>query len=86
MRDFGPVARIEEECRDTRRVSFLSNLGQDLRYTFRTLRRQPLLVLAATVSIAVAAGANTTIFSFASELLFATPSAKDADRAQCAQG
>ena len=80
LRDFGPVARIEEECRDTRRVNVLSNLSQDLRYTFRSLRRQPMLVLAATVSIAVAVGANTTIFSLASELLFATPSARDAGR------
>ena len=39
-----------------------------------------MLVLAATVSIAVAIGANTTIFSLASELLFATPSARDASR------
>lgn len=80
LRDFGPLARIEEECRDARRVNFLSNLLQDLRYTFRSLRRQPLLVLAATVSIAVAVGANTTIFSLASGLLFATPTAKDAGR------
>ncbi len=80
LRNFGPVARIEEECRDTRRVSFVSSLSQDLRYTARSLRHQPLLVFAATVSIAVAVGANTTIFSLASELLFATPSAKDADR------
>jgi len=80
LREFGPIARIEEECRDTRRVNVLSNLAQDLRYTLRSLRRQPLLVLAATVSIAVAVGANTTIFSLASELLFATPSAKDPDR------
>src|SRR5262245_66585671 len=80
LRDFGPIARIEEECRDTRRVNFINNLTQDLRYTFRSLRRQPLLVLAATVSIAVAVGANTPVFSLASELLFATPSAKQADR------
>jgi putative ABC transport system permease protein len=79
-RDFGPLTLIEEECRDRRRVNFLSNLFQDLRYTFRSLRRQPLLVLAATVSIAIAVGANTTIFSLASGLLFATPTAKDAGR------
>jgi len=80
LRDFGPVTLIEEECRDARRVNVLSNLSQDLRYTFRSLRRQPMLVFAATVSIAVAVGANTTIFSLASELLFATPSARDAGR------
>ncbi len=80
LREFGPIVRIEEECRDTRGVSFISNLAQDLRYTLRSLRRQPLLVLAATVSIAVAVGANTTIFSLASGLLFGMPSAKDASR------
>src|SRR3954468_311568 len=77
LREFGPMSRIEEECRDTRRVAFVNNLVQDLRYTLRTLRHQPLLVLAATLSIAVAVGANTTIFSLARELLFSTPSAKD---------
>src|SRR5687767_15935293 len=51
LRDFGPVARIEEDCRDMRRVSRLQNLGRDLRYTLRSLRRQPLFVAAATVSI-----------------------------------
>jgi hypothetical protein len=61
-------------------VAFVHNLLQDLGYTLRTLRHQPLLVLAATASIAVAVGANTTIFSLASELLFSTPTAKDPDR------
>ena len=38
LRDFGSLTRIEEECRDARRVNFISNLAQDLRYTFRSLR------------------------------------------------
>jgi predicted permease len=80
VRAFGPVAVIEEQCRDTRRVAVIQNLAQDLRYTLRTLRHQPMLVLAATLSIAVAVGANTTIFSLASELLFATPTASRPDR------
>jgi putative ABC transport system permease protein len=80
VRELGPVARIEEECRDTRRVAFLQNLGRDLRYTLRSLCRQPLLVAASTLSIAVAVGANTTIFNLASELLFSTPSARDPER------
>ena len=80
LRDFGPVTPIEEECRDARRVNVISNLAEDLRYTFRSLRRQPLLVLSATISIAIAIGANTTIFSLASELLCATPSASDPAR------
>lgn len=80
VREFGSLARIADECRDTRRVAFVQNLGRDLRYTLRSLRRQPLLVAAATISIAVAVGANTTIFNLASELLFSTPSARDPQR------
>ncbi len=79
LREFGPIARIEEECRDTRRVTFVHNIVQDLRYTLRSLAHQPILVVAATVSIAVAVGANATIFSLACQLLFSTPSAQDPD-------
>jgi len=80
MRAFGPMARIEEECRDTRRVTFVQNFAQDLRYTLRSLARQPLLVLAATISIAVAVGANSTIFSIATELLLSTPTTRRPDQ------
>jgi predicted permease len=75
LRAFGPVAVIEEQCRDTRRTAVVETWTQDLRYSLRSLVRQPMLLLAAVVSIAVAVGANTTIFSLASELLFAMPSA-----------
>jgi predicted permease len=72
-RSFGPVAAIEDACRDTRRVAFVQNLAQDLRYGLRSLLKQPLLILAATASIGVGVGANTLIFSLASELLLAVP-------------
>ena len=65
VRAFGPSALIEEQCRDTRRVAFFEHVAQDLRYTLRSLLRQPMLLAAAVVSIAVAVGANTTIFSLA---------------------
>jgi predicted permease len=75
LRAFGPVGLIEEQCRDTRRVAFVEHLAQDLRYTLRSLLRQPVLMAAAVLSIAVAVGANTAIVSLASELMFAMPSA-----------
>ena len=43
LREFGPVAVIEEQCRDTRRVALVEHVGQDLRYTLRSLLRQPML-------------------------------------------
>jgi putative ABC transport system permease protein len=75
-RSFGPVAAVEDACRDTRRVSFVQNLAQDLRYGLRSLLKQPLLILAATASIGVGVGANTLIFSLASELILAVPDAR----------
>jgi predicted permease len=80
LRAFGPVGLVEERCRDTRRVAVIENIGQDLRYTLRSLLHQPGLLGAAVLSIAVAVGANTAIFSLASELMFAMPSAARPDQ------
>lgn len=76
LRAFGPGARIEEECRDVRRVSFFRNLVQDLRCSRRSLARQPVLVAVATLSIALGVGANTTIFGLATGLLLSAPTAE----------
>ncbi len=80
MRAFGPAARIAEECRDTRRVSFLENLGRDLRYTLRTLAHQPLLLLAATLSIGAATAASGVIFTLVNELLLSPPTTHRPER------
>ena len=76
---FGGVQRVREESRDARGVSFLENLIRDLRYAFRGLRREPMLLVAATVSIAVGAGGNLAVFSLARELMFAPPDARRPD-------
>lgn len=80
IRAFGSIASIAEACRDMRRVSLIQNIAQDLRYTLRSLAQQPFLLVAATLSIAVAVGANTTIFNLANQLLLASPSAYQPER------
>jgi putative ABC transport system permease protein len=80
LRAFGPSTRVVEECRDTRRVSYVQNLIRDLRYTRRSLFEQPLLVFAASLSIAAAIAANAVIYSLANELLLSPPSARQANR------
>src|SRR6185437_7348439 len=80
LRAFGSTASIAEACRDMRRVSVIQNVVQDLRYALRSLVQQPFLLTAATLSIAVAVGANTTIFNLANQLLLASPSAFRPDR------
>lgn len=75
-RAFGPLDLVQEQCRDTRRVAFVEHLLRDLRYSLRSLRGQPMLIAASVLSIAVAIGANTTVFSVATSLMFAMPSAR----------
>jgi putative ABC transport system permease protein len=76
LRSFGSVVKTEEECRDTRRVSFFQNIGRDLRYSFRVLVRQPLFLCAAVLSIGAATAANASIFTLVNELLLSSPSAR----------
>jgi hypothetical protein len=43
---------------------------EDARFAIRLLRKSPLFTLTAALSLAIGIGANTTIFSVASALLF----------------
>jgi predicted permease len=72
----GGIEQRKEQCRDTRRVAVIEHAIRDVRLAARSLAKQPLLVLAAALSIAVSIGANTTIFSLASQLFLATPTAQ----------
>jgi predicted permease len=78
-RDFGAIALIEDQCRDTRRVAVVQSLLQDLRHGLRGLLAQPLLTIAAVASIGAGAGATAFVFGLASELLLARPTARDVD-------
>src|SRR5579872_3308817 len=41
LREFGPMEQIKETCRDTRRVSWIQNFVQDVRYGVRMLGQSP---------------------------------------------
>ncbi len=73
---FGGVEQVKEEVRDARGVSGLENLLRDLRYMLRGLRREPMLLLAATASIGLGAAGNIAVFSLARELLLVPPDAR----------
>jgi hypothetical protein len=69
--EFGNVAQIEEACRDVR-SRWLEDLTKDLRYTLRTLRRNPGFAAVAVLSLALGIGANAAIFTLINAVMLRT--------------
>src|ERR1700686_3056213 len=69
-RTMGSRLKGREAVRDAIVAVWLESLVQDVRYALRGLRRDPGFTIFAASSLALAIGANTTIFSVGKQLLF----------------
>jgi hypothetical protein len=65
---FGAVEKAKEECRDARRIAWLSNVTQDLRYAIRAFRHAPDFI-GLVFLLALGMGANLATFSVADAIL-----------------
>ena len=68
-REFGGIAQLHEHLRETRGLPFLENLGRDLVFSLRMIRKQPGFSLMVIAILAIGLGANTAIFSLVNGIL-----------------
>lgn len=79
-RAFGGLDQVREAHRDARSARWIEGLWRDARHGLRALRRTPAVAAGIVVILAVAIGANTTMFSAVRGILLSPLPYGDADR------
>ncbi|MEO8188837.1 MAG: ABC transporter permease [Acidobacteriota bacterium] len=70
LRAMGGLEQKKEEMRDMRRIHWLTDFVDDVRYAFRSLRRTPGLAVFVVITLALGIGMTTTPFSMLDALIF----------------
>jgi macrolide transport system ATP-binding/permease protein len=68
-RQFGNALLLEEHSREVWQWALFDSILRDLKYAFRQLRRNPGFTLTVLLTLTVAIGANTAVFSMVNALL-----------------
>jgi hypothetical protein len=78
VREFGNIALVQDVTRQMWGRGWLEQLGRDVRYALRQLRKSPGFTITATAMLAVAICANSTVFSWIDgTMLRPIPGARD---------
>ncbi len=67
--EFGGTEAHSEACREAHRLHWLDELSRDIRYFFRTARKNPGFAATAILSLALGIGMNAAVFSIFEALL-----------------
>jgi predicted permease len=74
---FGNVTLIQDQVRDASTLVWLETLVQDVRYGVRQLRKAPVLVATAVLSLALGIGSNTAIFTLINAVMLQSLPVRD---------
>jgi predicted permease len=77
---FGGVMQAKEQQREARGLPTLDILMQDLKYSFRTLKRDRSFAIIAVLILALGIGANIAVFSVVNTILIRPLPFRDSDR------
>jgi predicted permease len=80
LMEFGGIQQARERHREARTFMNLDIFRQDLKYTLRTLRRDPGFTLVAVLILALAIGANVAVFSVVNNLMLRPLPFRDAQQ------
>ncbi len=80
LRELGGVEQIKEECRDMRRLNYLENFLQDIRYGLRTLLANRAFAATVVLSLSLGIGANIAIFNVINAVLLRSLPVEDPHR------
>ena len=78
--EFGGLDQIKENCREARGVRLVETLEQDARYALGTFRRSPVFTATVVITLALAIGGNTAIFSLINAMMLRRLPVKDPGR------
>jgi predicted permease len=78
--EFGGVNSVKGECREARGLYWFDEVGRELRYAVRLLRKSPGFTATALVTLALCLGANLAIFAVIDAILLRPLPFRDAER------
>src|SRR5438874_8850946 len=68
--DLGGIEQTKEKCRDARRVNWIQDFVQDLRFAVRMLHKNPGFATVTILTLAVEIGGASAVFSVVDRILF----------------
>jgi len=75
--DLGGIEQTKERCRDARRVNWIQDFMQDLRYGLRILRKNPGFASTVILTLGLGIGMNSAIFTVTNGFLLREPPITD---------